>query len=72
MGEDGCLLMGVCRISAFFSCFGGASPAQYTWRGRLEELWQVGTCCLIPTQDRELCPEELEGECLSLLLGGGW
>ncbi|GAB1301988.1 Calcium-binding protein 4 [Apodemus speciosus] len=27
---------------------------------RLEELWQTGTCWLIPIQDRELGPEELE------------
>lgn len=30
----------------------------------------MGTCGLIPIQDRELCPEELEGECLTV--AGRW
>lgn len=46
-------------------------PALHSALGGLEEVWQTGICWLIPIQDRELGPEELEGEYLSLSLGGG-
>lgn len=46
-------------------------PALHRALGGLDKVWQMGICWLIPIQDRELGPEELEGEYRSLLRGGG-